>query len=198
LARPGVEIAPRKQWPSGMAELGVPVSGRIGADELAEPGRVIGRLSDIGWGTRLRELVGSAQEPDAADVPVPKDVLDACVRVLAGWGWTQRPVGVVAVGSRTRPHQVAQLARRIAEIGRLPLLGTLHPIGDRPDTHANSAQRLGAVWGGLAEPDFALPAGPVLLVDDVIDSGWTLTVAARMLRRAGAAAVLPFALAQNG
>ena len=186
LARPGVEVAPRKQWPSGMAELGVPVSGRIGADELAEPGRVIGRLSDIGWGTRLRELVGSAQEPDAADVPVPKDVLDACVRVLAGWGWTQRPVGVVAVGSRTRPHQVAQLARRIAEIGRLPLLGTLHPIGDRPSTHANSAQRLGAVWGGLAEPDFALPAGPVLLVDDVIDSGWTLTVAARMLRRAGA------------
>ena len=198
LARPGVEIAPRKQWPSGMAELGVPVSGRIGADELAEPGRVIGRLSDIGWGTRLREMVGSAEEPDAPDVPVPKDVLDACVRVLAGWGWTQRPVGVVAVGSRTRPHQVAQLARRIAEIGRLPLLGTLHPIGDRPDTHANSAQRLGAVWGGLAEPDFALPAGPVLLVDDVIDSGWTLTVAARMLRRAGAAAVLPFALAQNG
>ena len=101
MARPGVEIAPRKQWPSGMAELGVPVSGRIGADELAEPGRVIGRLSDIGWGTRLRELVGNTEEPDSPDVPVPKDVLDACVRVLAGWGWTQRPVGVVAIGSRT-------------------------------------------------------------------------------------------------
>ena len=58
LARPGVEVAPRKQWPSGMDELGVPVSGRIKADELADAGRVIGRLSDIGWGTRLRELVG--------------------------------------------------------------------------------------------------------------------------------------------
>ena len=202
LARPGVEIAPRKQWPSGMDELDVPVAGRIKADELAEPGRVIGRLSDIGWGTRLRELVGDTgtadvPAPDVPDAPVPKDVLDACVRVLAGWGWAERPVGVVGIGSRSRPHQVAHLARRIAEIGRLPLLGTLRPAGERPAAHANSAQRLAAVWNGFAEPDFTLPAGPVLLVDDVIDTGWTVTVAARLLRRAGATAVLPLALAQK-
>ena len=203
LARPGVEVAARKQWPSGMKELGVPVSGRIAAGELAETGRVIGRLSDIGWGTRLRELVG-APEPlagsgvGAADQPVPKDVLDACIRVLAGWGWAERPVGVVGIGSRTRPHQLDHLARRISEIGRLPLLGTLVPAGDRPGEHANSAQRLAAVWNAFEEPAFPLPAGPVLLVDDVIDTGWTMTVAARLLRRAGASAVLPFALAQAG
>jgi ATP-dependent DNA helicase RecQ len=192
LARPGVEVAPRKQWPSGMAELGVPVSGRIPAGELAETGRVIGRLSDIGWGTRLRELVTG---PDA---PVPKDVLDACVRVLAGWGWAERPVGVVGIGSRSRPHQLDHLARRIADIGRLPLLGTLVPMGPRPGEHSNSAQRLAAVWPAFEPPGFAIPSGPVLLVDDVIDSGWTATVAARMLRRAGTSAVLPFALAQAG
>ncbi len=192
LSRPGVEVAPRRQWPSGMAGLGVRVSGRIPADELAEAGRVIGRLSDIGWGAQLRELTGGA------DQPLPKDVLDACVRVLAGWGWAERPVGVVGMGSRTRPHQLAHLARRIAEIGRLPLLGTLAPHGPRPGEHANSAQRLAAVWHAVAEPGFALPAGPVLLVDDVIDTGWTMTVAARLLRRAGAGAVLPFALATGG
>ena len=192
LARPGVEVAPRKQWPSGMAELSVPVSGRISAAEVAEPGRVIGRLSDIGWGARLRELV------EGEEAPVPKDVLDACVQVLAGWGWAQRPVGVVGIGSRTRPHQLAHLARRIAEIGRLPLLGTLEPVGARPGEHANSAQRLAAVWNAFAEPAFALPDAPVLVVDDVVDSGWTMTVAARLLRRAGAGAVLPFALAQRG
>jgi ATP-dependent DNA helicase RecQ len=192
LARPGVEVAPRKQWPSGMAELGVPVSGRISAGELADTGRVIGRLSDIGWGTRLRELV------TGQDAPVPKDVLDACVRVLAGWGWAERPVGVVGIGSRTRPHQLDHLARRIAEIGRLPLLGSLVPAGPRPGEHSNSAQRLAAVWQAFEPPAFAVPDGPVLLVDDVIDSGWTATVAARMLRRAGASAVLPFALAQAG
>ncbi|WP_219414740.1 RecQ family ATP-dependent DNA helicase [Pseudonocardia nigra] len=192
LARPGVEVPPRKQWPSGMAELGIPVAGRIPAAELAESGRVIGRLSDIGWGTRLRELIGGD------DAPVPKDVLDACVRVLAGWGWTERPVGVVGIGSRTRPHQLEHLARRIAEIGRLPLLGMLVPAGQRPAAAANSAQRLAAVWGAFEEPAFEVPHGPVLLVDDLIDSGWTATVAARHLRLAGTSAVLPFALAMAG
>ena len=192
ITRPGVEVPPRKQWPSGMRELDVPASGRIPAGELAETGRVIGRLSDIGWGTRLRELTAGE------DVPVPADVLDACVRVLAGWGWEERPVGVVGIGSRTRPHQLDHLARRICEIGRLPLLGTLVPAGPRPGEHANSAQRLAAVWDAFEEPGFTLPDGPVLLVDDVVDSGWTLTVAARLLRRAGASAVLPFALAQAG
>ena len=189
ISRPGVALPPRKQWPSGMAELGVPASGRIPAGELADEGRVIGRLSDIGWGTRLRELVSGD------DVPVPPDVLDACVTVLAGWSWAARPVGVVGVGSRTRPHQLAHLARRIAEIGRLPLLGTATPVGPRPAPSANSAQRLAAVWDGFTVPDLAGLDGPVLLVDDVIDSGWTATVLARLLRRAGASAVLPFALA---
>ncbi len=189
LVRPGVPVPPRRQWPPGMAELGVPVSGRIPAAELAEEGRVIGRLSDIGWGVRLRELVGGD------DVPVPPDVLDACVTVLAGWTWAARPVGVVGVGSRTRPHQLSHLARRIAEIGRLPLLGSAAPVGDRPAPSANSAQRLATVWDGFTVPDLAGVDGPVLLVDDVIDSGWTAAVVARLLRRAGAPAVLPFALA---
>jgi ATP-dependent DNA helicase RecQ len=196
LARPGVPVPPRKQWPSGMAELGVPVSGRIAAGEQAAVGRVIGRLSDIGWGTRLRELLIDAAP---GDVPVPKDVLDAVVRVLAGWDWEQRPVGVVGIGSRRRPHQLDHLARRISEIGRLPLLGTLVPGDDRPAERSNSAQRLAAVWESWKDvPDLGDVDGPVLLVDDVIDSGWTMTVAARALRMAGAPAVLPFALALDG
>jgi len=47
-------------------------------------------------------------------------------------------------------------------------------------------------------PDLAGVDGPVLLVDDVVDSGWTATVVARLLRRAGAPAVLPLALALAG
>ncbi|GAA4676291.1 RecQ family ATP-dependent DNA helicase [Pseudonocardia yuanmonensis] len=195
LQKPGVQIAPRRMWPSGMKEIGVPVSGRLKADELAEPGRAVGRLSDIGWGTRLRELLAGP------DRPVPADLLDAVVRVLAGWDWAQRPVGVVGIGSRTRPHQLEHLTRRIAEIGRLPLLGTLPPAGERPGTHENSAQRLAAVWEAFdtaALPDLSGLDGPVLLVDDLVDSGWTMTVAARAVRRAGAPAVLPLALALAG
>ena len=192
LTRPGIEIAPRRMWPSGMKEIGVGLSGRIPPGEQAAPGRAIGRLSDIGWGTRLRELLSGA------DDPVPADVLDALVRVLAGWGWERRPVGVVGIGSRTRPNQVRHLTRRIAEIGRLPLLGTLEPSGERPGAKENSAQRLAAVWQGLGTaelPDLSEVGGPVLLVDDLVDSGWTMTVAARAVRLAGAPEVMPLTLA---
>ncbi|GAY12108.1 RecQ family ATP-dependent DNA helicase [Pseudonocardia sp. N23] len=195
IARPGVVVAPRKQWPSGMKDVGIALSGRISAGEVADEGRVIGRLSDIGWGTRLRELV------EGDDQPVGKDVLDAVVTVLKGWDWAARPVGVVGIGSRTRPHQLDHLARRIAEIGRLPLLGTLAPAGERPPARDNSAQRLAAVADAFdtgSLPPLDGLDGPVLLVDDVIDSGWTMTVAARAVRLAGAPAVLPFALAQSG
>jgi ATP-dependent DNA helicase RecQ len=197
ISRPGVEVPPRKQWPSGMKDLGVPLSGKIAAADLAEPGRVIGRLSDIGWGARLRELLAE----ENADRPIPTEVLDACVRVLAGWDWAQRPVGIVGIGSRTRPHQLDHLIRRLGEIGRLPLLGTLQAAGERPVTAGNSAQRLAAVWEAFdpaSLPPLADVGGPVLLVDDVIDSGWTMTVAARLVRGAGAPAVLPFALALDG
>ncbi|MFP5071485.1 RecQ family ATP-dependent DNA helicase [Pseudonocardia nantongensis] len=195
LSRPGVELAPRKMWPSGMKEIGVPLSGKIPPGEQAAAGRAIGRLSDIGWGTRLRELL------TGGDDPVPAEVLDAVVRVLAGWGWERRPVGVIGIGSRTRPHQLDHLARRIAEIGRLPLLGTLPPLGGRPEAKENSAQRLAAVWECLdtaALPDLSGVDGPVLLVDDVVDSGWTMTVAARAVRLAGAPGVLPLTLAVAG
>ena len=43
------------------------------------------------------------------------------------WDWEQRPIGVVAVGSRTRPRLVGSLARRLAQVGRLEWLGELHP-----------------------------------------------------------------------
>ncbi|GDY31464.1 RecQ family ATP-dependent DNA helicase [Gandjariella thermophila] len=198
LRRPGVSLAPRRQWPTGMAALGVPLSGRIPAGEQAEEGRVLGRLTDIGWGNRLRTLFAEGVG-GTADEPVPDDVFDACVRVLAAWDWPARPVGVVTVASRRRPRLPASLAERIAGTGRLPLLGAVQPAGDT-SPRANSAHRVAALWRGLRLPDelairVAGLGGPVLLVDDRVDTGWTMAVAARLLRTAGAPAVLPFALA---
>jgi ATP-dependent DNA helicase RecQ len=202
LGRPGVVVEPRKLWPTGGSALGVELSGKILPAEAAEPGRVLGRLSDLGWGTRLRELLRLG----APDNEVPSDVLQAVISVLKEWGWVRRPAGVVAIGTRTRPRLVGSLARRLAEVGRLELLGELPRRGGGPPGAAavsNSVQRLAAVHDAFVVPPdlaaalVALP-GPVLLVDDVIDSGWTVTVAARLLRQAGAAAVLPFALAQEG
>ena len=194
LRRPGADLESRHVWPSGMRTLGVPLSGKLTADESAASGRVVGRLTDIGWGNRLRELFSSTE-----DGPMPDDLFDACVKVLAAWKWEQRPVGVVTIGSSRRPRLVASLGERIAGIGRLPLLGQLTSEPDG-EPRLNSAQRLAQLWQTLRiGPD--LPArlsevdGPVLLVDDRVDTGWTMTLAAKLLRDAGAPAVLPFALA---
>jgi ATP-dependent DNA helicase RecQ len=97
---------------------------------------------------------------------------------------------------------VGSLAQALSTIGRLQFLGTLDRNGGTPrgDGATNSAYRLSGVWDTFqVGPELAEALqshqGPVLLVDDLVDSRWTVTVAGRELRRAGAAAVLPFALA---
>ncbi|KRE28004.1 recombinase RecQ [Mycobacterium sp. Soil538] len=189
LMRPGVELAPRKQWPTGLAKLGIDLSGRI--TDGPQPGRVIGRLTDLGWGARLRALL------DGPDAEVPDDVVAAAVKVLAAWDWAVRPTAVMALDSETHPVLIASLTSRLAELGRLTDLGTLrYAPRRRPATAANSAYRVAALNGAWSAPDpVPAGAGPVLLVDDLADTGWTLTMAARVLRAAGAADVLPFALA---
>ncbi|QIG41027.1 DEAD/DEAH box helicase [Microbacterium sp. 4R-513] len=196
LDRPGVPIEPRRQWPSGADRLGVPARGRIPAEEQADEGRALARLTDLGWGNTLREMFGAG----AVDMPVTPQLLTACVRVLGEWGWTDRPVAVVAMPSRSRPQLVDTLARGIADMGRLPMLGALElrddsPIG-RPG--GNSVFRLARVWDRFDAARLDVPTGPLLLVDDLVDSRWTVTVAARELRRRGASRVLPFALALRG
>jgi ATP-dependent DNA helicase RecQ len=209
LGRAGVEVEPRKMWPTGLPAVGVDLKGRIPAGEQAAPGRALGRLSDIGWGNRLRPMLA----PQAPDGPVPDDVAKAVVGVLTDWakgpgGWASgqpdaqpRPVGVVTVASRSRPRLIQSLGARIAEIGRLPLLGSVEYVGEVSQiSRSNSAQRLKALDGALTVPPELAAAlkeagGPVLLVDDATETGWTLAVAARMLRRAGAQGVLPLVLA---
>jgi ATP-dependent DNA helicase RecQ len=198
LSRPGVEVTPRKMWPSGMKDLGIDAAGKIPAARAAEPGRALGRFTDVGWGGTLRGLLADG----SPDGPVTKQLTDAVVQVLAAWDWAQRPMSVVTMPSRSRPDLVTSFGERIAAIGRLSYLGALDyttPDGPGPRRH-NSAQRLAAVWRALTVPAdlkaaIAASSGPVLLVDDQIDTGWTMTVAAALLRDAGAPAVLPLALA---
>jgi ATP-dependent DNA helicase RecQ len=231
LLRPGIDISPRRMWPPGMKRLGVDVAGKIPAELSADTGRALGRLTGLGWGPRLRALLepgadaaaphdplpddpvpgypvpgGPGSDGPVPDGPVPPDLVAALVQVLAAWDWEQRPAGVVTLPSHTRPQLIASLGERIAEIGRLPLLGSLSYAGSGPRVGAsaaqqfNSPQRLQAVWRELRLPGplagaVASLGGPVLVIDDRIDSGWTMTVAARLLREAGAPRVLPLVLA---
>jgi ATP-dependent DNA helicase RecQ len=192
LTRPGVPLEPRKMWPTALASLGIDWKGRI--TESASEGRVVARLTDLGYGQALRELF-RAGTPDG---PVPVPLVQAVVAVLGDW----RPQidAIVHLESATRPTLVADLASGLSRFLKVPIVGTFAIVD--PDVApgqgtANSAQRVAAV-GRRYDLHADLPPGArVLLVDDQVGTGWTLTVAARALRKAGAAEVLPLALASQ-
>jgi len=193
LERPGVPFDARRMWPSAMPTLGVDVRGKISPEELAESGRALARFTDLGLGQRVRALLGD----ETPDGPVPDELIRATVQVLASWDWAQRPDMVGHVASNRRPHLVADLAGRLANIGRLADLGPIPHRGPTSTTRSNSALRLRDVWDSYRLPDDLtnqVAGRAVLLVDDTTDTGWTLTVVARLLRRAGAERVYPFVL----
>jgi ATP-dependent DNA helicase RecQ len=194
LERPGVPFDPRRMWPSAMPGLGVDVRGKLPVAEQSETGRALARLTDLGYGSRLRSLLAA----DSPDGPVPDDLFRACVQVLASWDWVHRPSAVVHIGSARRPALIAELSTRLATVGRLTDLGGIPHLGRSSTGRTNSALRLREVWDAYQVPDAiaAQTSGqPVLLIDDYVDTGWTFTTVARLLRRAGASTVYPFALA---
>ena len=209
LERVGVVLEPRTQWPPGLDRFtgvmgGEVVKGRIPLAERVEPGRVVARLTDLGHGSALRELFASDADGNPVDAEVPTQLAGACLQVLREWDWDERPVAVAWVPGLSRPRLVAALGEGLARAGRLRVLGPLGLApGAAPLPRANSTFRVRDLWTRFhvtPQQEAVLPglSGPVLLVDDMVDSRWTMTVAGRLLKRAGARAVLPFALAATG
>jgi ATP-dependent DNA helicase RecQ len=194
LARPGVVVEPKKMWPTGLERLGLALKGKI-AGGPAE-GRAVARLTDLGHGQALRELF----RPETPDGPVPVPLVQAVIEVLGEW----RPAvdAIVHVESARRPTLVTDLASGLSRYLRVPVAGTyaiVDPAVEPEQGAVNSAQRVAAVGRrfALRAPDLA-PGARVLLVDDLVGSGWTLTLAARALREAGSETVLPLTLAVSG
>ncbi|MGI8522092.1 MAG: DEAD/DEAH box helicase [Nocardioides sp.] len=189
LARPGVVVEPRRMWPTALGNLGLDLRGKIA--DGAEEGRAVARLTDLGHGQALRELFA----PGATDGPVPDGLARAMVEVLQDW----RPQvdGIVVVESATRRTLTTDLADGLSRYLGVPIVGRW-AIADPsvvPGQGAmNSAQRVAAVVRRY-RLEGEVPVGPVLLVDDQVATGWTLTVAAQALRGAGATRVLPLVLA---
>jgi ATP-dependent DNA helicase RecQ len=198
--RPGVSLNPRQQWPSGMKQLGVDVAGKIAQDERPEQGRAIARFTDLGYGRLLRQLVSA----DTEDQQISVELVDAAVRVLSAWKgeWLQRPEIVVSIGSKSHPRLVESFAEAIASAGRRPYVGAVTRVGAARTGDSNSAFRLRAVVDAFAIPtevSQGISGGrPLLLIDDYWDTGWTMAVVTRMLRRAGAGAVYPLVLGSAG
>ncbi len=194
LDRPGVTLEPRRMWPTAMGNLGIDLRGRIDADDQSQPGRAVGRLTDLGWGQQLRALL------DGPDSEVPVPLRHALAEVLSAWELdpAERPDGVVGIDSVSRSVLAGHLVDGLARFTGLPVLTRFAVTGAAPPGAGamNSAQRLAAVASrySLLDPE-AVSGRRVLLVDDQVVTGWTLAVTARLLRRAGALSVHPLVLA---
>ncbi len=181
-----VVIEPRKLWPSGGRR-----KGRIvGCSE----GRALAFADDPGWAEVLLPLFA---KPDGPDGPATQQVLDGVVELLSRWRrtWGERPVAVVPMPSALHAQLIRSVALHVASVGRLPLADALRLVGPTPGVDAASGAKVAALLEALTlRPDVSVPAGPLLLIDARYRSGWSMTVAAALLREAGAAAVLPLVL----
>jgi len=125
-------------------------------------------------------------------------LVEASAELLARWNPEKRPEWVTSIPSRRTPTLVPDFARRLAAKLGLPFVECLRKVKDTPpqkEMENSSFQQNNLI--GAFEVVGTPPAGVCLLVDDMVDSKWTLTIAAAMLRKAGVTAVVPFALADS-
>ena len=189
LRRTSLPIEPRKQWPAGgMPQFGV--RGKISMEHRAEAGKALCIWGDAGWGGLVR--VGKYQDGRFAD-----DLVDACIDLMKRWNPQPAPEWITCIPSLRHPNLVPDFAERLANQLGLPFHRVLEKAEDRAEqkTMANSTQQARNVDGSLVVSVEPLPRGPVLLVDDMVDSRWTLTVTAWLLRSHGSGEVWPLALA---
>jgi ATP-dependent DNA helicase RecQ len=179
------EIEPRKMWPGGAYGQ----RGRIAADEMAERGRALAFADAPEW----RDEVAAMFDRDRA---ASQEVLDGCVRVLSRWksSWPARPEVVVDLPAAGFPALTRSVADHLAGVGRLDRASMPLSAAPRDPRELRSAQEA-ALWRDTLEPPSAdLGGRVVLLVIDATSSLWPVTMAAAVLRRAGAARVLPLVL----
>ena len=182
-----VVIEPRKLWPSGLD------SERKGSILGCDAGRALCFADSAGWATAARAVGGP-------DNPLTDEIVTGLVDVLSRWklAWRERPVAVVAMPSRRHGVMIADLASRVAAVGKLEIIDALQVRGARPPDDMASGPRVAALVETLHLRDgVSLPLGPVLLIDDIYRTGWTMTVAANLLRDAGVSAVLPLVVHQR-
>lgn len=186
-------IAPRKRWAAKDMFESYPFKGFvIGADIMAEEGRALSLWGDAGWGHMVRE--GKYQEGRFAD-----DLVEGCLQLLDVWTPEPAPAWVACVPSLAHPDLVPDLACRLSDRLGIPFSACLKKVRNSKEQKLmhNSFQQVKNLDGVFAVDSEHMPEGPALLLDDMVDSRWTFTVAAAVLRLAGCPAVLPLALALN-
>lgn len=192
LHRTSLTIMPRLQAPEcGIQNIG---SGeRIPVGLLAQQGRALCMWRDAGWGESVYR--GKYEKHYFSD-----ELVAACRAMLRSWNPRPAPTWVTCIPSISHPELVPDFAQRLAESVGLPFHSVLTKTDGRPEQKlmANDVQQARNVDGSFTVSQRALPCGAVLLIDDMVDSGWTMTVATIVLRSHGSGDVWPLALAYTG
>jgi len=178
----------RKQVPAD-ALTGEGIRGRLSGKFRCETGRILCRWGDAGWGALVRE--------DRASGGFRDELVAALAEMVADrWAPDPAPTWVTCVPSLRNPDLVSSLARRLADRLGLPFVEAVAKNRDNPPQNSmengyHQCRNLDGVFGVAG----SVRDGPVLLVDDLVDSRWTMTVVAVLLRKAGSGPVFPVALA---
>jgi ATP-dependent DNA helicase RecQ len=176
-------LEPRKMWPSG--------AGRRGRIAGADEGRAVTFADDQAWPEVVADVNRGVVGPASRQ---------AAVEVLGRWRheWAARPTCVVSLPGPDGGPYAGQLAEHVAEVGKLPSIDALRWNGGPALTDCSSAARVASLAERLSVPsDTQLAGATVLLVASTMQTGWTLTLAAALLREAGAERVLPLVANQR-
>lgn len=187
-----LELKPRKMVPVGAFQT-YPFSGSLPTEWQADVGRILSRWGDAGWGRMVADGKHGGEFSDE---------LVGAVAEMIGERWSPEPMPewVTCIPSANRPTLVPSFAERLGNKLGIPFAHAITKIkANQPQKgQENSFHQCRNLDGVFAIEADQIQSGPVLLVDDVVDSGWTLTVAAALLRAAGSGPVLPVALATAG
>jgi len=186
-------IEPRKKWPAKdvFAPSVLPnltIGGELGASE----GRALSLWGDPSWGTLVRD--GKYVSGQFSD-----ELVDGCLQMLKVWNPSPTPTWVTCIPSLRHPNLVSGFARGLAGRLGIPFIPCITKVKDNNEQKRmqNSYQQVRNLVDVFSVNSAGMPKGPVLLIDDMVDSRWTMTVVASKLRHAGCPAVFPLALALN-
>lgn len=188
LRRQSLPIEPRKRWPTGFKRSIDFKSSTI--QHVNEPGLALSVYGDAGWGKLVKR--GKYVDGRFGD-----ELVDACAEMIQDAELTVAPKWVTNVPSRSGRLLVRDFAERLASKLRLDYVESMVRNGDPEEQKLmqNSAHQADNAWESLTVAPDVVRGGAVFLVDDIVDSRWTLTVAGYRLMDSGSGPVIPITLA---
>lgn len=186
-----LEIIPRKMWPAGIV---ADTAKKIPENIQNKKGKVLCTYGDAGWGKYVRE-------DKYKNNYFRDELVNASVELIRNkWDMDSPPQWVTSVPSLRNERLVKNFAQRLAYKLGLPYVEAIKKVKDTPQqkTMENSFYQCSNAFDGFKViKSNIIENKPVLLVDDMVDSGWTFTVCGYLLKSAGSGDVYPFALAST-